>query len=111
MLLILYFGKILEFDFLYISIFSFVVSYMISAVLSILLIKKFYKSKLLNYELLRDIILGGFIIYIINYLLIGIPDLFNIFIQTTIFLLLGLVYILKVKRGWMAELRGLLFAK
>jgi len=111
MLLILYFGKILEFDFLYIAIFSFVVSYMISAVLSILLIKKFYKSKLLNYELLRDIILGGFIIYIINYLLMGIPDLFNIFIQTTIFLFLGLVYILKVKRGWMAELRGLLFAK
>ena len=111
MLLFLYLGKMLQFDYLYIAILSFVSSYVFSAILSMLLIKKFYKSKLWTYELLRDIVLGGFLIYIVNYLLLGTSDLFQIFVQTAIYLLLGLVYILRVKRGWMSELRGLLFAK
>ncbi len=111
MLLLLYLGKMLQFDYLYTAIFSFVTSCVFSAVLSMLLIKKFYKSKLWTYELLRDIILGGLLLYMINYFLIGTSDLFQIFIQTTIYILLGLVYLLKVKREWMAELKGLLFAK
>jgi hypothetical protein len=111
MLLLLYLGKMFQYDYLYTAIFSFITSYVFSAVLSILLIKKFYKSRLWTYELLRDIILGGLLLYIINYFLIGISDLFQIFIQTTIYLLIGLVYILRVKSGWMVELKGLLFAK
>ena len=111
MLLLLYLGKMLQYDYLYTAIFSFVTSYVFSAVLSMLLIKKFYKSRLWTYELFRDIILGGLLLYIINYFLIGISDLFQIFIQTTIYLLIGLVYILRVKSGWMVELKGLLFAK
>tara|TARA_X000000368_G_scaffold417153_1_gene412771 strand:- start:1804 stop:3234 length:1431 start_codon:yes stop_codon:yes gene_type:complete len=111
MILFLYVGKLLDFNFLYTAIFSFVISYIIAAGLSMLVIKKFYKSKLWTYELLRDIILCGFIIYIVNYLLIGISDLFHIFVQTAIYLFLGLLYISIVKTGWMAELRGLFFAK
>ena len=111
MILFLYVGKLLDFNFLYTAIFSFVISYIVAAGLSMLVIKKFYKSKLWTYELLRDIILCGFIIYIVNYLLIGISDLFHIFVQTSIYLFLGLLYISIVKTGWMAELRGLFFAK
>ena len=111
MLLILYAGKIFEFDFLYTAIISFLTSYIILAFLSMYLIKKFYKSKFWNYKLFRDIIAGGFIIYIINYLLLGMSDLFQLFGQSVIYLLIGLFYILKVKTGWLAELRGFLLAR
>ena len=55
--------------------------------------------------------LFGLIIMVINYLLIGISDLFQLILQPAIYLLIGLIYIMKVKTGWLAELRSLLYAK
>ena len=111
MLLILYVGKTLEFDFLYTAIISFLTSYIIAAIFSMFLIKKFYKSKFWSYELFRDVIIGGFIIYIINSLFMGMSDLFHFLGQTIIYLLIVLFYISKVKKGWMSELRGLFLAR
>ena len=111
MISILYLGKILEFDFMYTAIVSFLISYFVSAILSMYLIKKFYKSKFWNYELFRDMIVAGFIIYIINYLLSGISDLLHFILQVNIYFVLGLLYMIKVKRGWMAELRELLYER
>ena len=93
MLLILYVGKTLEFDFLYTAIISFLTSYIIAAIFSMFLIKKFYKSKFWSYELFRDVIIGGFIIYIINSLFMGMSDLFHFLGQTIIYLLIVLFYI------------------
>ena len=111
MISILYLGKILEFDFMYTAILSFLISYFVSAILSMYLVKKFYKSKFWNYELFRDMIVAGFIIYIITYLLSGISDLLHFILQVNIYFVLGLLYMIKVKRGWMAELRELLYER
>ena len=111
MILILYLGKLLQFDFMNTALISFFVSYLLTAILSMYLIKKFYRSIFWNYELFRDIILFGLIIIIINYLLMGISDLFQLILQPVIYLLIGLIYIMKVKTGWLAELRSLLYAK
>ena len=111
MILILYLGKLLQFDFMNTALISFFVSYLLTAILSMYLIKKFYRSNFWNYELFRDIILFGLIIIVINYLLMGISDLFQLILQPAIYFLIGLIYIMKVKTGWLAELRSLLYAK
>ena len=111
MLLIIYVGKSFELDFLYIAIFSFVTSYIILALLSMFYINRFYKSKFWNLQLFRDVVLGGLIIHILNASLIQMSDLFNLLGQSILYLIILLLYIIKVKKGWMAELRGVLFEK
>ena len=111
MLLIIYIGKSFELDFLYIAIFSFVTSYIILALLSMFYINRFYKSKFWNLQLFRDVVIGGLIIHILNASLIQMSDLFNLLGQSILYLIILLLYFIKVKKGWMAELRGVLFDK
>jgi O-antigen/teichoic acid export membrane protein len=112
MITIIFIGKTYGCDLLETALTSFLVSHIIAGLASAYFIQRFYKTKLWNYEITRDIVGGVLIIYFINYLLsfAGISDSSQLIITTVIYLVIGVSVFKYTKSGWIADLKAIMYA-
>jgi len=112
MITIIFIGKTYGCDLLETALTSFLVSHIIAGLASAYFIQRFYKTKLWNYEITRDIVGGVLIIYFINHLLsfAGISDLSQLIITTVIYLVIGVSVFKYTKSGWIADLKAIMYA-
>ncbi|MEE3196641.1 MAG: hypothetical protein VX260_06750, partial [Candidatus Neomarinimicrobiota bacterium] len=112
MITIIFIGKTYGCDLLETALTSFLVSHIIAGLASAYFIQRFYKTKLWNYEITRDIVGGVLIIYFINHLLsfAGISDSSQLIITTVIYLVIGVSVFKYTKSGWIADLKAIMYA-
>ena len=112
MITIIFIGNIFDCDFLETALTSFFISHIIAGLASAYFIQRLYKTKLWNFEILRDIIGCVLIIYLINHLLsfARISDLTQLTITTAIYLVIGVFIFKYVKSGWIADLKAIMYA-
>ena len=112
MITIIFIGKIFDCDFLETALTSFFISHIIAGLASAYFIQRLYKTKLWNFEILRDIIGCVLIIYLINHLLsfARISDLTQLTITTAIYFVIGVIVFKYVKSGWIADLKAIMYA-
>ena len=112
MIAIIFIGKIFDCDFLETALTSFLISYIIAGLASAYFIQRLYKSKLWNFEIMRDILGGVLIVYSINHLLsfAGISDSSQLIITTAIYLVIGVNVFKYAKSGWIADLKAIMYA-
>ena len=112
MITIIFIGNIFDCDFLETALTSFFISHIIAGLASAYFIQRLYKTKLWNFEILRDIIGCVLIIYLINHLLsfARISDLTQLTITTAIYFVIGVIIFKYVKSGWIADLKAFMYA-
>ena len=112
MITIIFIGNIFDCDFLETALTSFFISHIIAGLASAYFIQRLYKTKLWNFEIMRDIIGCVLIIYLINHLLsfARISDLTQLTITTAIYLVIGVFIFKYVKSGWIADLKAIMYA-
>ena len=112
MITIIFIGKTYGCDLLETALTSFLVSHIIAGLASAYFIQRFYKTKLWNFEITRDIVGGVLIIYLINHLLslAGISDSSQLIITTVIYLVIGLSVFKYTKSGWITDLKAIMYA-
>ena len=113
MITIIFIGKIFDYDYLETALTSFLISHIIAGLASAYFIQRLYKSKLWNYEIMRDIVGGVLIVYLINYLLsfAEISGLSQLIIGAAIYLVIGVIVFKIVKSGWIADLKTIMYAR
>ena len=112
MITIIFIGNIFDCDFLETALTSFFISHIIAGLASAYFIQRLYKTKLWNFEIMRDIIGCVLIIYLINHLLsfARISDLTQLTITTAIYFVIGVIVFKYVKSGWIADLKAIMYA-
>ena len=112
MITIIFIGNTYDCDLLETALTGFLVSHIIAGLASAYFIQRFYKTKLWNYEITRDIVGGVLIIYLINHLLsfAGISDSSQLIITTAIYLVIGVNVFKYAKSGWIADLKAIMYA-
>ena len=112
MIAIIFIGKIFDCDFLETALTSFLISHIVAGLASAYFIQRLYKSKLWNFEIMRDIVGGVLIIYLINHLLsfIEISGSSQLIIGVAIYLVIGVIVFKYVKSGWIADLKAIMYA-
>jgi len=105
MIAIIFIGKIFDCDFLETALTSFLISHIIAGLASAYFIQRLYISKLWNFEIMRDIVGGVLIVYLINHLLsfAEISGLSQLIIGSAIYLVIGVIVFKFVKSGWIAD--------
>jgi O-antigen/teichoic acid export membrane protein len=113
MIAIIFIGKIFDCDFLETALTSFLISHIIAGLASAYFIQRLYKSKLWNFEIMRDIVGGVLIVYLINHLLsfAEISGLSQLIIGAAIYLVIGVIVFKFVKSGWIADLKTIMYAR
>jgi len=109
---IIFIGKTLGFDLLTTALVSFLISHIVAGLLSAFFIQRFYHSKLWNFQLIRDVVIGTLIIYLISHLfsLLNISAVIQFIITSVIYIIVGIIIFKFVKTGWLAELKSKLYA-
>ena len=109
---IIFIGKTLGFNLLKTALVSFLISHIVAGILGAYFVQRLFHNKLWDLTLVRDVVVGILIIYLINHLI----SLFNIsvltqFITTSaIYIIIGIIIFKFVKNGWLAELKSKLYA-
>ena len=113
MIAIIFIGKIFNCDFLETALTSFLISHIIAGLASAYFIQRLYKSKLWNFKIMRDIVGGVLIVYLINHLLsfAEISGLSQLIIGSAIYLVIGVIVFKFVKSGWIADLKTIMYAR
>jgi len=113
MIAIIFIGKIFDCDFLETALTSFLISHIIAGLASAYFIQRLYISKLWNFEIMRDIVGGVLIVYLINHLLsfAEISGLSQLIIGAAIYLVIGVIVFKFVKSGWIADLKTIMYAR
>ena len=113
MIAIIFIGKIFDCDFLETALTSFLISHIIAGLASAYFIQRLYKSKLWNFKIMRDIVGGVLIVYLINHLLsfAEISGLSQLIIGSAIYLVIGVIVFKFVKSGWIADLKTIMYAR
>ena len=113
MIAIIFIGKIFDCDFLETALTSFLISHIIAGLASAYFIQRLYISKLWNFEIMRDIVGGVLIVYLINHLLsfAEISGLSQLIIGSAIYLVIGVIVFKFVKSGWIADLKTIMYAR
>ena len=113
MIAIIFIGKIFDCDFLETALTSFLISHIIAGLASAYFIQRLYISKLWNFEIMRDIVGGVLIVYLINHLLTfaEISGLSQLIIGAAIYLVIGVIVFKFVKSGWIADLKTIMYAR
>ena len=113
MIAIIFIGKIFDCDFLETALTSFLISHIIAGLASAYFIQRLYKSKLWNFKIMRDIVGGVLIVYLINHLLsfAEISGLSQLIIGSAIYFVIGVVVFKFVKSGWIADLKTIMYAR
>ena len=108
----IFIGKTLGFNILKTALVSFLISHIVAGILGAYFVQRLFHNKLWDLTLVRDVVVGILIIYLINHLI----SLFNIsvltqFITTSvIYIIIGIIIFKFVKNGWLAELKSKLYA-
>jgi O-antigen/teichoic acid export membrane protein len=113
MIAIIFIGNIFDCDYLETALTSFLISHIIAGLASAYFIQRLYKSKLWNIEIMRDIVCGVLIVYLINHLLsfAEISGLSQLIIGAAIYLVIGVIVFKFVKSGWIADLKTIMYAQ
>ena len=113
MIAIIFIGKIFDCDYLETALTSFLISHIIAGLASAYFIQRLYKSKLWNFKIMRDIVGGVLIVYLINHLLsfAEISGLSQLIIGSAIYLVIGVIVFKFVKSGWIADLKTIMYAR
>ena len=109
---IIFIGKTLGFNLLKTALVSFLISHIVAGILGAYFVQRLFHNKLWDLTLVRDVVVGILIIYLINHLI----SLFNIsvvtqfFTTSVIYIIFGIIIFKFVKNGWIAELKSKLYA-
>ena len=90
---IIFIGKTLGFDLLTTALVSFIISHIVAGLLGAFFIQRFYHNKLWNLELIRDIVIGTLIIFLISHLfsLLNISAVSQFLITSVIYVFVGFI--------------------
>ena len=104
---IIFIGKTLGFDLLTTALVSFLISHIVAGLLGAFFIQRFYHNKLWNLELIRDIVIGTLIIFLISHLFsfLNFSLLFQFICTSVIYVIIGFIFFKFAKTGWLAEFR------
>ena len=109
---IIFIGKLLDFNLLNTALAGFITSHIVAGFLSGYYVHKFYQNKLCNFELLRDILFCTSLIFLINHFFsyINISAVFQLFITSIIYVIIGIILFKYSKTSWLTELKSNLYA-
>lgn len=104
---IIFIGKTLGFDLLTTALVSFIISHIVAGLLGAFFIQRFYHNKLWNLELIRDIVIGTLIIFLISHLfsLLNISTVSQLITTSVIYVIVGIIIFKYSKTGWLADLK------
>ena len=109
---IIFIGKTLGFDLLTTALVSFIISHIVAGLLGAFFIQRFYHNKLWNLELIRDIVIGTLIIFLISHLfsLLNISTVSQLITTSVIYVIVGIIIFKYSKTGWLADLKSKIHA-
>lgn len=109
---IIFIGKTLGFDLLTTALVSFIISHIVAGLLGAFFIQRFYQNKLWNLELIRDIVIGTLIIFLISHLfsLLNISTVSQLITTSVIYVIVGIIIFKYSKTGWLADLKSKIHA-
>ena len=109
---IIFIGKTLGFDLLTTALVSFIISHIVAGLLGAYFIQRFYHNKLWNLELIRDIVIGTLIIFLISHLftLLNISTVSQLITTSVIYVIVGIIIFKYSKSGWIADLKSKIHA-
>ena len=109
---IIFIGKTLGFDLLTTALVSFLISHIVAGLLGAFFIQRFYHNKLWNLELIRDIVIGTLIIFLISHLfsLLNISTVSQLITTSVIYVIVGIIIFKYSKTGWIADLKSKIHA-
>ena len=109
---IIFIGKTLGFNLLTTALVSFIISHIVAGLLGAYFIQRFYHNKLWNLELIRDIVIGTLIIFLISHLfsLLNISTVFQLITTSVIYVIVGIIIFKYSKTGWIADLKSKIHA-
>ena len=109
---IIFIGKTLGFDLLTTALVSFIISHIVAGLLGGYFIQRFYHNKLWNLELIRDIVIGTLIIFLISHLftLLNISTVSQLITTSVIYVIVGIIIFKYSKTGWLADLKSKIHA-
>jgi len=109
---IFFIGKTLGFDLLTTALVSFLISHIVAGLLGAFFIQRFYHNKLWNLELIRDVVIGTLIIYLISHLfsLLNISAVSQLITTSVIYVIVGIIIFKYSKTGWLADLKSKIHA-
>ncbi len=109
---IIFIGKTLGFDLLTTALVSFIISHIVAGLLGAYFIQRFYHNKLWNLELIRDIVIGTLIIFLISHLfsLLNISTVSQLITTSVIYVIVGIIIFKYSKTGWLADLKSKIHA-
>ena len=109
---IIFIGKTLGFDLLTTALVSFLISHIVAGLLGAFFIQRFYHNKLWNLELIRDIVIGTLIIFLISHLfsLLNISTVSQLITTSVIYVIVGIIIFKYSKTGWLADLKSKIHA-
>jgi O-antigen/teichoic acid export membrane protein len=109
---IIFIGKALGFDLLTTALVSFLISHIVAGLLGAFFIQRFYHNKLWNLELIRDVVIGTLIIYLISHLfsLLNISAVSQLITTSVIYVIVGIIIFKYSKTGWLADLKSKIYA-
>ena len=113
MILLIILGNYYGVELLITALYSFLFSHILAGLLSAYYIQKLFKHWFFGFKLFRDIILSILIMIIISQIIsmFNIALLSQLFISSTLFLLIALMIFKYTKTGWVAEVKSKLYAK
>ena len=109
---IIFIGKTLGLDLLTTALVSFIISHIVAGLLGAFFIQRFYHNKLWNLELIRDIVIGTLIIFLISHLfsLLNISTVSQLITTSVIYVIVGIIIFKYSKTGWLADLKSKIHA-
>ena len=109
---IIFIGKTLGFDLLTTALVSFLISHIVAGLLGAFFVQRFYHNKLWNLELIRDIVIGTLIIFLISHLfsLLNISTVSQLITTSVIYVIVGIIIFKYSKTGWLADLKSKIHA-